>query len=129
MDTKPVNVTDATFEQDVLAHDLPVVVDYWAPWCGPCRSVAPVLDKLAGEYAGKLRIAKVNVDENPGLSQAFQIMSIPTIMMIKDRTIVFSQPGALPEPALRNLFDQLIDLEIPPRSEENEEEEEPANYN
>jgi thioredoxin 1 len=113
VDNKPVTVTDETFEAEVLAHTLPVVVDFWAPWCGPCRMVAPVLDKLAEEFAGKVRIAKVNTDENPGLSQAFQIMSIPTIMMVKERTIVFSQPGALPESALRDLFQQLVDLEIP----------------
>lgn len=113
VDTKPVTVTDATFEQEVLAHPLPVVVDFWAPWCGPCRMVAPVLDKLAQEFAGQVRVAKVNTDENPGLSQAFQIMSIPTIMMVKERTIVFSQPGALPESALRDLFQQLVALEIP----------------
>ncbi|MGQ9889889.1 MAG: thioredoxin [Aggregatilineales bacterium] len=113
MDTKPVTVTDATFEQEVLAYPLPVVVDFWAPWCGPCRMVAPILDKLAKEFAGKVRIAKVNTDENPGLAQAFQIMSIPTIMMVKERTIVFSQPGALPESALRDLIQQLIALQIP----------------
>jgi len=113
VDTKPVTVTDATFEQEVLAYPLPVVVDFWAPWCGPCRMVAPILDKLAKEFAGKVRIAKVNTDENPGLSQAFQIMSIPTIMMVKERTIVFSQPGALPESALRDLIQQLIALQIP----------------
>ncbi len=128
VDSKPVTVTDATFEQEVLAHHLPVVVDFWAPWCGPCRMVAPILDKLAQEFAGKVRIAKVNTDENPGLSQAFQIMSIPTIMMVKERTIVFSQPGALPESALRDLFQQLIDLEIPAEYKQKQQPaDEPAN--
>lgn len=122
VDTKPVNVTDATFEEEVLQHDLPVVVDFWADWCGPCKMVAPILEKLAGEYAGKVRIAKVDVDANPGLAQAFQIMSIPTIMMIKERTIVFSQPGALPENALRDLFNQLVELEIPEQDEQEETE-------
>jgi thioredoxin 1 len=117
-DGKPVVVTDATFEQEVLNHDQPVLVDFWAEWCGPCRMVAPVLEKLAGEYAGKVRIAKVDVDANPGLSQAFRIMSIPTIMLIKQRTIVFSQPGALPEPAFRELIEKLIELELPPREDE-----------
>lgn len=112
-DMKPVNVTDATFEEEVLNHELPVVVDFWAEWCGPCRMVAPILDKLAGEYAGKVRIAKVDVDSNPGLSQAFRIQSIPTMMFIKEGKIVGQQAGALPEPVLRDAFEQLIALEIP----------------
>jgi thioredoxin 1 len=112
---KPVKVTDATFESEVLNSDLPVLVDFWAEWCGPCRTVAPTLDKLAKEFAGQVKIAKVNVDENPGVSQAFKVMSIPNIMLIKQRTIVFNQPGALPEPAFRDLLKQLIALEIPPQ--------------
>lgn len=114
----PVAVTDDTFETEVLASDLPVLVDYWAEWCGPCRMVAPILDKLAAEFAGQVKIAKVDVDSNQGLAQYFRIMSIPTMMAIKDRTIVFNQPGALPEEALRDLIQQLIALEIPPREEE-----------
>jgi thioredoxin 1 len=114
----PVHVTDATFETEVLNSELPVLVDFWAEWCGPCRMVAPTLEKLAKEYAGQVKITKVNVDENPGLSQAFQIMSIPTIMLIKQRTIVFSQPGALPESAFRDLIKQLIALQLPPQQEQ-----------
>lgn len=117
VEDKPVKVTDATFEAEVLNHDKPVLVDFWAEWCGPCRMVAPTLEKLAKEYAGQIRIAKVNTDENPGLSQAFRIMSIPTIMLIKQRTIVFSQPGALPEAAFRELITKLIALELPPQTE------------
>src|SRR5690606_26030805 len=105
-------------------HDLPVVVDFWAEWCGPCRMVAPTFDKLAEEFAGKVRVAKVDVDANPGLAQAFQVMSIPTIMMFKQRNIVFNQAGALPEPALRDLFNQLVALEIPASDEEEVAEEE-----
>jgi thioredoxin 1 len=114
---EPVNVTDETFQQEVIESDLPVLVDFWAEWCGPCRMVAPILDKLAKEYEGKIKIAKVDVDANPGLSQNFQIRSIPNMMAIKDKTIVFNQPGALPEPALRDLVDQLIDLEVPAKEE------------
>jgi thioredoxin 1 len=113
----PVVVTDATFEQEVLESDMPVLVDFWAPWCGPCRMVAPILDKLAKEFAGQIKITKVNVDENPGLSQVFQIRSIPTLMIVKERTIIFSQPGALPEPTMRDLVQQAIKVEVPKRDE------------
>jgi thioredoxin 1 len=121
-DDKPVTVTDETFQQEVIDHPLPVLVDFWAPWCGPCRAVAPALEKLAKEFAGQIRIAKVNTDENPMLSQTFRITSIPTIMMLKERTIVFSQPGALPEEAFRDLIQQLIALKLPPREEQTAEE-------
>jgi thioredoxin len=116
VEVQPVHVTDETFEAEVLNSELPVLVDFWAEWCGPCRMVGPILEKLAKEFAGQVRIAKVDVDANPGLSQAFQIMSIPTIMLIKQRTIVFSQPGALPEPAFRDLIQQLIALKLPPQT-------------
>jgi len=112
---KPVAVTDETFEQEVLNSDLPVLIDFWAAWCGPCRMVAPILDKLAGEFAGQIKIAKVDVDANPGLSQAFRIQSIPNLMIVKQRTMIFNQPGALPEASLRQLITQAIALEIPPQ--------------
>ena len=122
---KPVNVTDATFEQEVLSSDLPVLVDFWAAWCGPCRMVAPVLEKLAGEFAGQIKIAKVDTDANPGLSQAFRIQSIPNLMIVKNRTMIFNQPGALPEAALRDLITQAIALEIPsPEAQPAEQEQE-----
>jgi thioredoxin 1 len=121
VETKTVAVTDETFQAEVLDHDLPVLVDFWAEWCGPCRMVGPILDKMAEEFAGQIRVAKVDVDANPQLSQSFKVMSIPTLMMVKDSTIVFSQPGALPENAVRDLIKQLIALEVPVQ------EEEPAN--
>jgi thioredoxin len=121
VETNTVEVTDETFQAEVLEHDLPVLVDFWAEWCGPCRMVGPILDKMAEEFAGQIRVAKVDVDANPQLSQSFKVMSIPTLMMVKDSTIVFSQPGALPENAVRDLIKQLIALEVPAQ------EEEPAN--
>ncbi|MGB1287238.1 MAG: thioredoxin [Aggregatilineales bacterium] len=124
-DNKPVAVTDEAFETDVInySREMPVLVDFWAEWCGPCRMVAPVLDKLAEEFAGKIRIAKVDTDANPGLSQAFQIMSIPTIMVFKDGVLVFSQPGALPEEAFRQLIDQVIALDVQAAMAEQEKQE------
>jgi len=110
---KPVKVTDDTFQDEVLDSELPVLVDFWAEWCGPCKQVAPILEKLAKEFAGKIRIAKVDVDANPALSRAFQIQSIPTLMFVKSGKIVGQQAGALPEHILRNAIQQLINLEIP----------------
>lgn len=110
----PVTVTDADFQEAVVdfSHEMPVMVDFWAEWCGPCKMVAPILDKLAGEFDGQLRIAKVDTDANQALAQSFKIMSIPTIMIFKKGHLIFSQPGALPEQAFRDLFQQAVDLDI-----------------
>ncbi len=98
---QPVNVTDATFEQEVMRSPVPVVVDFWAPWCGPCRMVAPTLEKLAREWNGKVKIAKVNVDENPNIAGRYGITGIPTMLVVKNGQIADRWAGALPEPALR----------------------------
>lgn len=95
-----IQVTDATFEQEVLKSDVPVLLDFWAPWCGPCRMVAPILDELSEELAGKAKIAKMNVDENPEVPAQFGIRSIPTLLLVKDGQVVGTQVGALPKSQL-----------------------------
>ena len=100
-DGKPSTVSDATFDQEVLHSNLPVLVDFWAPWCGPCRMTEPVLEKLAHELRGRLRIAKVNVDENPTLSQKYGVQSIPTMMIVKNGQIVDRWAGTLPETVIK----------------------------
>ena len=101
-------VTDATFAADVLGADGPVLVDFWAEWCGPCKMVAPVLNEIAGEYAGKITVAKVNIDENPGIARDYQILSIPTMSVFDKGQIVKSIVGARPKAAiLKELADYI----------------------
>jgi thioredoxin 1 len=100
------NVTDATFEADVLKNEKPVVVDYWAEWCGPCRQVSPVLEEIASEHADKIEVVKLNVDENPVTSQRYRILNIPTLSVFKDGEVVKEIVGARPKSALlRELAD------------------------
>jgi len=105
---KPVAVTDAEFEQTVLQSDNPVVVDFWAPWCGPCRAIAPILDKLAGEYEGRLTIAKVNTDEQIRWASQFGIQGIPTLIVFKNGQEVERLVGSRPESAYRDVFDRVV---------------------
>lgn len=99
--SKPLYVTDATFAHDVVgAGALPVLLDCWAPWCGPCRAIAPMLDQLAAESAGKYLIAKLNVDDNPRVASQFQIQSIPTMLIFRNGTLVDRIVGALPKQAI-----------------------------
>ncbi|MES2919269.1 MAG: thioredoxin TrxA [Pseudomonadota bacterium] len=103
-----VNATDASFENDVLKADGPVLVDYWAPWCGPCKMVAPILDEIAGEYEGKLTIVKVNVDDNPGTAQKFGVRGIPTLSLFKGGNIEATKVGALSKSQLTAFLDSNI---------------------
>lgn len=110
MITEPVHVTDASFEKTVLQSALPVIVDFWAPWCGPCKMIAPILDKLAKEKAGKLIIAKVNTDENPDWATRYGVQGIPTMLLIANGKIVHRQVGALPEPMLIDVITQFLEV-------------------
>jgi len=99
-------VTDATFETEVLKNSKPVVVDYWAEWCGPCKMIAPVLEEIASEYGEKIDIVKLNVDENPAVAQRYQILAIPTLNVFQNGEVVKQIKGAKPKAALlRDLAD------------------------
>lgn len=106
--SKPVIVSDATFQREVLGSDLPVLVDLWAPWCGPCRMIGPVVEKLAGEYSGRLKVAKLNVDENPHTAGSYQVQSIPTLLVFRGGQVIDRIVGAAPEPMLRQRVEQAI---------------------
>jgi thioredoxin 1 len=101
-------VTDASFATDVLQAEGPVLVDFWAEWCGPCRMVAPVLNEIAGEYPDKITVAKVNIDENPGIARDYQIMSIPTMSVFSGGQVVKSIVGARPKAAILRELDEFV---------------------
>jgi thioredoxin 1 len=94
------NVTDESFESEVLKADLPVLVDFWAPWCGPCKAVAPVVDDLSKEYEGRLKVVKLNTDENPKTAQAYTIRGIPSLYLFKKGQVVETVVGAVPKSTL-----------------------------
>jgi thioredoxin 1 len=101
-------VSDSSFEGDILKSNVPVLVDFWAPWCGPCRSVAPIVEDLANQYAGKIKVAKINVDESTEVAMRYQITSIPTFILFKNGQVADRALGALP----RSEFVKLIDRNL-----------------
>lgn len=100
------SVTDSNFKQEVLESDVPVLVDFWAPWCGPCRMVAPVVDEIADQYAGQIKVVKVNTDENPSVASQYGIRSIPTLMIFKGGQRVDMVVGAVPKTTLASTLEK-----------------------
>ena len=107
---EPIHVNDDAFEKSVLQSPVPVVVDFWAPWCGPCKMVAPILAKVAKDYDGKLIVAKVNTDENQEYAGRYGIQGIPTMLFIANGKVLLRQVGAVPEKVLRDTIDQFLSV-------------------
>jgi len=110
MSDTPIHVTDQQFKEKVLDAKLPVLVDFWAPWCSPCRMIAPTLEKLSTEYSGKLIVAKINTDENQVVANTYQIQGIPTLLFLFSGKVVHRQVGVVPESSLREIVDQFLEI-------------------
>lgn len=110
MSAEPIHISDDVFEKVVMQSEVPVIVDFWAPWCNPCKMIAPTLDKLAKEMEGKIVIAKVNTDDHAEWMQKFGIQGIPTLLFVSGGKVVHRQVGALPEKMLRDVVNQFMDV-------------------
>src|ERR1043166_474326 len=100
-----VELTDAAFDQDVLKSETPVLVDFWAPWCGPCKAMGPTVDAVATEYAGKVKVGKLNTDDNPATAMRYEIRGIPTLLLFKGGKVVDQRVGAMPKPDVKKMID------------------------
>lgn len=110
MSVEPIHITDESFEKVVMQSQVPVIVDFWAPWCNPCKMIAPTLEKLAQEMEGKLLVAKINTDDHSEWMQKFGIQGIPTLLFVAGGKVVHRQVGALPERMLREVVTQFLDV-------------------
>ncbi len=108
MSDNVIHAADSNFNQQVLESDVPVLVDFWAPWCGPCRMIAPALDQLATEYAGKAKVVKVDIDQNQATALKYHVRSIPMLLMFKNGQVQATQVGAVGKPQLAQLIDQVL---------------------
>ncbi|RKX22852.1 MAG: thioredoxin [Candidatus Zixiibacteriota bacterium] len=106
--SQPINITDDTFEQEVIQSNIPVVVDFWAAWCGPCKMIAPILEEIASEFDGKIKITKLDVDSNNGTAGKYNIMSIPSLLFFKNGEIVDQVVGAMPKAQLAQKVEAVI---------------------
>ncbi|MCP4725716.1 MAG: thioredoxin [bacterium] len=103
-----VEITDATFEEEVLNSEIPVMIDFWAEWCAPCKMIAPAIDEIAKEYEGKIKVGKVDVDNNPTISMKYQIRSIPSLLVFKDGNVATQLVGAVPKPQIKNMIEGIL---------------------
>ena len=106
--TKPIEVTDSNFEQEVINSDIPVIVDFWAIWCGPCKMIAPIMEEFASEYDGKVKITKLDVDNNPNVAVKYGIRSIPTVLLFKDGKIIEQIIGAYPKSYFQDKISKIL---------------------